>query len=452
MQKSGLFEKYDVAGPRYTSYPPVPFWRDMPTPEVWLKNISEDSALSERERVGVGVYVHIPFCESLCFYCGCNNFITHDRDKSTEYVSVVLKELEMYRSQAFRRQPLSIQCLHLGGGTPTYLKPEDLDRLVSTILSNFKMTPDFEFSVEVDPRRTTIDHLKVLRSRGCNRLSLGVQDFAETVQKKINRVQPFNDVRAFVEAARGVGFVEINFDLIYGLPLQTEETVRDTFEKVVSLRPGRIAFYSYAHVPSMRPAQAKLEADLPSSSEKRKLFELGRALLLDAGYVEIGMDHFALPTDTLAKSADQKSLHRNFMGYTNQKNIPLIGLGVSAISESREFYMQNEKDLAKYMQVVSAGHLPLMRGHQISRADHEIKDIILGLLTKYEHTFVGDLQLKIFDESDRQIKDLVSDGLITCDKKSVVVTTLGRAFIRNICMVFDPKLKESQATQFSKTV
>ncbi len=451
MSLSDLFEKYDSSGPRYTSYPPIPFWKDTPLQSEWLDNFKSGCVESNKGNVGIGIYMHIPFCRSLCLYCGCNNFITKDMLLADEYVDVVLREFEIYRSQGLPASTVA-QCLHLGGGTPTYLLPIQLEKLLVPILDEVKKTETFEFSVEVDPRRTTYEHLKLLKELGCTRLSLGIQDFNPEVQKKINRIQPFEDVQHFMELVDNLGFKDINFDLIYGLPLQATETLEDTFDKVLVLNPSRIAFYSYAHVPWMRPAQAKLEPYLPSAQEKRKLFECGRALLLKNNYLEIGMDHFARPTDLLSKAIAEKTLHRNFMGYTDQKNIPLLPLGVSAIGETQDFYIQNEKDLKKYMDTVSQGRLPIVRGHRISKSDRETKGMILDLLTKFEHRFPDDSRSDLLKIKTDALSEFVTDGLVSYDDRTLRVSDLGRAFIRNICMALDPLIQAEAERKYSKTI
>ena len=314
---SELLKKYDVAGPRYTSYPTILYWDTEPTVGRWLESTRESLRLAELSGTGAAIYVHVPFCQSLCTYCGCNSRITCSTSVGKAYVRSVLKEWELYRQQLGRSAPIPLSELHLGGGTPTFLSPGELDELISGILEHVKQTPDAEFSIESDPRVTHPDHLAVLRRLGFRRLSLGIQDFDPRVQEAVNRIQSEQQVRMVTEHARALGFNSINYDLIYGLPFQNLNSVEQTVEAVIRLKPERIAFYAYAHVPWVKPGQRHFtEDDLPSGEEKRNLYEFGRTMLEQAGYIEIGMDHFALKRDSLWKASVAGTLHRNFMGYT----------------------------------------------------------------------------------------------------------------------------------------
>src|SRR5918912_2423113 len=312
-----LLHKYDVGGPGDMSYPTVPYWDKTPTADEWVASVGRALDETEREGSGAAVYVHIPFCRSLCTYCGCNSRITQNKSVGLPYVRTVLKEWELYRRLLGRERPVPLSEMHFGGGTPTFLSPEELDELVGGILANVESTADAEFSVESDPRVTTREQLRTLARVGFRRLSLGIQDFDPVVQRAVNRVQTEEQVRAVTEEARAEGYTSINYDLIYGLPFQTRASVERTIAVVRRHRPDRIAFYAYAHVPWFKPGQRHFtEDDLPRGDEKRALYELGRAMLEEAGYEEIGMDHFALPSDSLCEAAREKTLHRNFMGYT----------------------------------------------------------------------------------------------------------------------------------------
>ena len=338
-----LLNKYNVAGPRYTSYPTVPYWTDTPSTKLWVDSLKVALRDAEQESVGAALYIHIPFCRSLCTYCGCNNRITRKKDIAGPYIEAVLNEYQLYLKQ-LQRERIPVSEIHLGGGTPTFLTPEELETLINGIREHAEILPDAEFSIEADPRVTTREHLKALQSLGFTRLSLGIQDFDPRVQKIVNRLQSVEMVDELTRQARELGFTSINYDLIYGLPLQTQGSVRDTILAVRELRPDRISFYSYAHVPWIKPAHRRFtEDDLPVGEEKRALYELGRNLLEECGYREIGMDHFALESDALWKASQQKTLHRNFMGYISRHVRPLIGLGVSSIGDSWSVFAQNEK-------------------------------------------------------------------------------------------------------------
>ncbi|HKG12780.1 MAG TPA: oxygen-independent coproporphyrinogen III oxidase, partial [Pyrinomonadaceae bacterium] len=380
-----LLKKYDVPGPRYTSYPTILHWETTPTAEEWIESVGH--GLDETERLGEGaaVYVHIPFCRSLCTYCGCNSRITQSRTVGDPYVNAILKEWELYLTALDRKNPIPLAEMHLGGGTPTFLSPAELERMIGGILRGVRRTTDSEFSVESDPRVTTRGHLDTLARLGFTRLSLGVQDFDPRVQQAVNRIQSEEQVRAVTEDARAAGFTSVNYDLIYGLPFQTRASVAQTVEVVRRHRPDRIAFYAYAHVPWFKPGQRHFtEADLPRGDEKRALYELGRAMLEEAGYEEIGMDHFALPTDSLAEAARVGGLHRNFMGYTSRHVAPLFGLGVSSIGDSWTAFAQNEKVVEKYAERVRKGELPIFRGHVLDEEDLVLRRHILNLMTRFE--------------------------------------------------------------------
>ena len=341
-----LLKKYDIPAPRYTSYPTVPYWTDSPSSEDWMASLEKTfSSDFSKASVPWSLYVHIPFCETLCTFCGCNTSITKNHDVEEEYIENLLTEWDLYKERLsdFCTQPLLH--FHYGGGTPTFLSPENLKKLTEGLLKDVTLdSKTFEGSIEVDPRRTSFAHLKSVFGLGFKRISLGVQDFNEKVQILVNRVQPFSLVKHVTEEAREVGYESVNFDLIYGLPKQDLDCMKKTIEKTIELKPERIALYSLAFVPWIKPQQRRFkESDLPQGFQKRQLYEFSRKALLGAGYLEIGMDHFALPEDGLSKAKENLTLHRNFMGYTPFRTQILLGLGVSAISESPFCFHQNQK-------------------------------------------------------------------------------------------------------------
>lgn len=460
MISAELLRKYNVPGPRYTSYPTVPYWETNPTPEQWVESVAQGLVENEKHGIGAAIYVHVPFCKALCTYCGCNTRITRNSAVGAPYVDVVLKELGLYLDRLGRGasvgKPLLLSELHLGGGTPTFLSPEELERLVSGILKETRATIDHEYSIEADPRVTTSAHLTTLARLGFRRLSLGIQDFDPTVQEAVNREQSVEQVQEVTEAARQAGFTSINYDLIYGLPFQKRESIERTIDSVRMLRPDRIAFYAYAHVPWIKPGQRRFtENDLPSGEEKRALYELGRSMLESAGYREVGMDHFALETDSLWTAAQAGSLHRNFMGYTSRQVAPLIGLGVSSIGDSWSAFAQNEKLLETYQDRVQKGEIPLLRGHVLDAEDQILRRHILNLMTRFETSWADEGSCTPYLEGvSERLQEFSRDGLVKLGSKSCQVLPEGRAFLRNICMAFDARLvRKAPATQlFSKTI
>ena len=362
-----LFEKYDVPAPRYTSYPTVPYWETSPTADQWSENLR---SILTQDGKSLSLYIHIPYCETLCTFCGCNTVITKDHKKEDPYVQAVLSEWQNYLRKVPAIKKTLLKHLHLGGGTPTFLSSEKLENLLKPILEEVTLDPHFEGSIEVDPRRTTVEQLKTLRKLGFNRISLGVQDFNPEVQRLINRIQPYDITAGITNAARSLGFQSVNFDLIYGLAKQTQESMIDCIAKTIELRPDRIALYSFALVPWIKPAQRLFkDEDLPQGEAKRELYEVSRDALLKAGYIEIGMDHFALPNEALSKSLQNSTLHRNFMGYTDHKTDVLLGLGVSSISETSDMFHQNEKVLPTYQQLIEKDQIPTFRGHVLTSND-----------------------------------------------------------------------------------
>jgi oxygen-independent coproporphyrinogen-3 oxidase len=444
-----LFAKYDVPAPRYTSYPTVPFWSESPTTGQWIEQLA--SACSD-ETTAWSLYLHLPFCESLCTFCACNTVITRDHRREENYIDLLLKEWGMYleRVPALRERPL--RQLHLGGGTPTFFSTANLRRVLETILADtHSNTGELAASLEVDPRHTTRDQLSALRSLGFTRISLGVQDFDPEVQRLVNREQPYEITKGVTDTARELGYSSVNYDLIYGLPRQTPESFRKTVTQTIGLRPDRIALYSFALVPWIKPAQRSYsDDDLPRAGEKRALYELSREMFAAAGYVEIGMDHFALPNDSLAAAQQGGSLHRNFMGYAEARTRVLLGLGVSAISESPTCFHQNEKAFPVYERRLQHGELPTFRGHLLDEEDRGLREQILTFMTRFE----VDLRPDQFADAKVFLASLLEDGLIELADHRLTLTEGGRPFLRNACMFFDYRLRRRQpeARTFSQAL
>ena len=439
-QQSARLAKYDVAGPRYTSYPTVPYWEDTPSEPQWLARVGAALAASQAEDHGASIYVHVPFCRALCTFCGCNTRVTRTHAIIMPYVQAVLTEYALYREHLGVERP-EIGEFHLGGGTPTFLDPGELGELVGGILAASRPRPGAVYSIEVDPRVTTAEQLGLLAQHGFRRISLGVQDFDPTVQHIVNRVQSVSQVRTVTEQARTLGFDSVNFDLIYGLPLQTLASIELTMTEVCALRPDRIALYGYAHVPWIKPGQRRFtEIDLPEGLAKRALYERGRERLEQAGYREIGLDHFALPTDSLWQAARGGTMHRNFMGYTDAFTRPLLGLGVSAIGDAGDAYVQNEKDLQHYHERIARGELPIHRGHQLDAEDQVLRRHILNLMTRLQTRWSGVDYTPFLEDVHARLAEFAADGLVELEAQGCRVTEAGRGFLRNICMAFDARL------------
>ena len=454
MTLENLIKKYDLPVPRYTSYPTVPFWDlEKFNNQKWIKAVARAFNESNAEK-GISLYIHLPYCESLCTYCGCNKRITKNHLVEEKYVETVLREWHIYLGR-FKQRPV-IRELHLGGGTPTFFSPQNLSNLITRLLADCDLHPKHEFSFEGHPNNTTLEHMKVLFELGFKRMSLGIQDFDEKVQATINRIQPFDCVKEVTENARKIGYKSINFDLIYGLPHQTRASIEKTMDLIKLLRPDRIAFYSYAHVPWKSPGQRGYSSgDLPGNVEKRGLYELGKAKLTAFGYYDIGMDHFSLPEDDLYKAAKNKALHRNFMGYTICNTDLLIGLGASSISDAKYAYAQNAKKVETYQEIISTDALATFKGHFLSDTDLSIKNFLLGILCKeeaeWDHLVFKSLTSKAFTD----LKTMKNEGLLLTFPHGIKITPLGKAFIRNICAVFDKKLQDvntSSSELFSKAI
>lgn len=452
---NSLVQKYNVAGPRYTSYPTVPYWDEATfSMEKWKTSLAKSFRESNASE-GISLYIHLPFCESLCTFCGCNKRITKRHDVEAPYIKALLKEWQLYR-EILNDRP-KIKELHLGGGTPTFFSSENLELLIKGILKDADLDKNYVFSFEGHPNNTTRKHLETLFDLGFTRVSFGVQDYNDTVQKAIHRVQPFEHVKRVTETARAVGFTSVGHDIIFGLPFQTEAHVANTIALTKSLRPDRIAFYSYAHVPWIKGNGQRgfKDADLPAAESKRAQYEIGKRLLSDAGYHEIGMDHFALKTDSLYEAMDHKILHRNFMGYTASKTQTMIGLGVSSISDSWYGFAQNVKTIEAYYEMLELNIVPVFRGHILNETDLIIRRHILNLMCHFETSWKDPmLYLEQLNDIGLKLDEMESDGLVTIDKNGIQVTKDGQPFVRNVCMAFDLLLQQHQpkAKLFSMTV
>lgn len=450
-----LIQKYNIAGPRYTSYPTVPYWdKEGISIENWKKTAKK--AFNESNSTeGISIYIHLPFCENLCTFCGCHKRITKQHSVEEPYLTSVLKEWDLY-CDLFEDTP-RIKELHLGGGTPTFFSSENLKTLINGIMAKAEKTENFEFSYEGHPNHTTKEQLQTLYDLGFHRNSFGVQDYDPKVQKTINRVQPFENVKQVTEWSREIGYNSISHDIIFGLPHQTKESIIDTINKTKSLKPDRIAFYSYAHVPWIKGTGQRGydEKDLPKDEEKRELYEIGKKMLHDLGYVEIGMDHFALKTDSLHKAMASKTLHRNFMGYTAGKTKLMVGLGMSSISDSWYSFAQNVKTVEEYQNIVNQGEIPIFRGHLLSNEDLIIREHILNMMCHLETNWKDKkLQFSSLENSLKRLEELEKDGLVKILKNGLSIPEKGRPFVRNICMAFDLRLIANKPTTqvFSSTV
>ena len=434
METINLLKKYNIAAPRYTSYPTVPYWdTDDFTQEKYISSLKKSYLKNKSE--GISVYIHLPFCENLCTYCGCNTRITKNHGVEIPYIQAVIKEWEMY-CNVLGEQP-KIKELHLGGGTPTFFSATNLQTLLTAIIGPTQMAEEIECSFEGHPDNTTIEHLDILYQFGFKRVSLGIQDFDPKVQLMINRFQTVEQVLEITEAAREIGYQSVNFDLIYGLPFQNLNGLAETIKSVIQLNPDRIAFYSYAHVPWMRPGQRRYtEADIPKDNEKFALYQLGRQMLLEAGYQEIGMDHFALKSDSLYKASETSQLHRNFMGYTHQYTEILIGLGVSSISDCGTAFAQNKKTVENYLKDINEDKFAIEKGHILTDMDKFISQHILNLMCKNSTQFENEIPFEI----KQRLLPILEDKLIEIIGAEVKVTTLGKSFLRNISMAFDERL------------
>ena len=453
-----LLTRFDVPGPRYTSYP---------TADRFVEAFGEADylqALDQRKNSAIGkatplsLYVHIPFCESLCYYCACNKIITKHKDRAATYLRYLTREVELHTAHLGMGQ--SVSQLHLGGGTPTFLSDGELRELMQMLRRHFEFVPGGEYSVEVDPRTVDEQRLAVLAELGFNRLSFGVQDFDPAVQKAVHRVQPAQQVFDLVAAARRLGFESVNVDLIYGLPLQTPESFERTLAQVNELRPDRIALYAYAHLPERFKPQRRIHAaELPSGGAKVAMLSRSLDAFTEAGYVYIGMDHFALPDDALAVAKRQGRLHRNFQGYSTQADCDLIALGVSSIGRVGATFSQNAKTMEEYCDLLDQGHLPVVRGLALTRDDLIRRAVIMALMCQGQLQFESinlawlvDFR-KYFAAELAQLEDMQAQGLVQLSEAGIQVTGMGWFFVRGVAMVFDRYLQaDRNRTRFSKII
>ena len=454
MEKS-IIEKYNIPGPRYTSYPTVPFWKnDSLNIKEWFSTIDANFSFFKSQEISL--YIHLPYCESLCTFCGCHKRITKNHAVETPYINAVLKEWELYKLN-LPYSPI-IRELHLGGGTPTFFGPDELIRLVQNIFQAEKVDSNFiDLSFEAHPNNTTNEHLNKLYKFGFRRLSLGIQEYSSVVQQAINRIQSFERVKSVHNYARKIGYKSISHDLVFGLPKQKISDIIDTVTKTLTLKPDRISLYSYAHVPWVKGIGQRGfdDSDLPKNEEKRKLYEKAKEMLEEHGYKEIGMDHFALEHDDLSIAFDNKSLHRNFMGYTTQNTNLLIGLGMSAISDSWFGFAQNDKSIEGYLKQIDNNEIPIIKGHLLSNLDVEIRTYILDLMCQFQTTLDENSKFVVIHEKIKErLKGMVIDGLATINNAVITLTPEGIPFVRNCCMAFDQDLdlEKNLERMFSKTI
>jgi oxygen-independent coproporphyrinogen-3 oxidase len=451
---TALLEKYSKPGPRYTSYPTAPYFHTGFTEADWLQELHD----SQDPARGLSLYAHIPFCDTLCYYCGCNMVATGHYEKAEDYLQHI--ELEFERVAQLTDPRRQVKQLHWGGGTPTYLKPDDIRRLMGMIKSRFNIAADAEMGCEADPRELTREHLAALRDVGFNRLSLGVQDLDEKVQIAVNRVQPEAMIAQVYGWARELGFQSINMDLIVGLPHQNVTSFASTLDRVLAWGPDRFAIFAYAHVPWMKKHQKLIvEADLPSFATRLDLQQLIHERLAAAGYLNIGMDHYARETDEMVIAQRNKTLWRNFQGYTTHKHCDIYAFGASSISQTPDVYMQNEKKIGRYQDLLKAGHLPVERGLRISQDDRVRREAITRLMCDLGldlDAFGREWQVEpqtYFADALAELPPLAEDGLIELSPGKIRVTDTGRLFLRNIAMCFDPYLKQQSSDQprYSRT-
>ena len=453
--KNSLIQKYNVPGPRYTSYPTVPYWNENDfTYQLWIESLQKSFAESN-QKDGISLYIHLPFCESMCTFCGCNKRITKNHDVENPYIEAVIKEWSLY-CKLLNERPI-IKEIHLGGGTPTFFSPKNLEDLINGIFSYADKAKEHEFSFEGHPNNTTYEHLQKLYNLGFRRVSYGVQDYSKKVQKAIHREQSFHNVAKVTFWAKEIGYTSISHDLVFGLPFQEVEDIIDTIEKTNSLQPDRLAFYSYAHVHWIKGNGQRGFSDenVPKDAQKRKLYEIGKELLYKNEYHEIGMDHFALKSDHLYTAFKDGKLHRNFMGYSASKTQLMIGLGVSSISDSWYSFAQNVKSIEDYYQLLEWDKLPVVKGHILTQEDLIIRKHILNLMCKFETTWSEESDyFKEIPEILVQLKEMENDGLLTIENEKINVTEAGKAFVRNICMAFDLHLKRKapETSLFSMTI
>ncbi|MEY3627565.1 MAG: hypothetical protein RL163_2064 [Pseudomonadota bacterium] len=453
-----LLQRYDVPGPRYTSYPTADRFVEAFGEQDYLQALEQRRQGVASRRLPLSLYVHLPFCASLCYYCACNKIITKHHDKALTYLDYLEREVALHVDHMGTGHAVSQ--LHLGGGSPTFLNDQDLERLLAMLRESFNVVPGGETSIEIDPRTVTRARLQHVHRLGFNRLSFGVQDFEPAVQVAVHRIQPAWQVFDLVAASREIGFESVNVDLIYGLPRQSQETFARTLQQVCQLRPDRIALYAYAHLPERFKPQRRIDAQhLPSTADKVGMLSDALAVLMDAGYVYVGMDHFALPDDALAVAKRQGRLHRNFQGYSTQPDGDLIALGVSSIGRVGATYSQNAKTLDDYYDLLDQGRFPVVRGLALSRDDIVRRSIIMALMCQgavlFESIELAHLvQFKsAFAAELERLEPLQSQGLVVVDDAGIQVTEMGWFFVRGIAMVFDRYLQaDRDRARFSKII
>lgn len=449
-----LINKYNVAGPRYTSYPTVPHWNQNGF-DVKSWEASVIKSFNENNGNEISLYIHLPYCENLCTFCGCHKHITKQHSVEEPYIQTILKEWQLYLA-LLPKKPI-LKELHLGGGTPTFFHPKQLTLLITEVLETVVKHQNLELSIEGHPNNTSEEHLITLYNIGFRRVSFGVQDYDEKVQKAINRIQPFEQVQKSHSCARHIGFASISHDLVYGLPFQTPAAMANTIKLTCSMRPDRISLYGYAHVPWIKGVGQRgfNETDIPSGNEKRMLYELAKEKLVEAGYVEIGMDHFALQSDNLFQAQQAGNLHRNFMGYTTNKTQILIGLGMSAISDSKYMFSQNEKSVKAYFKQIESGNIAGLKGHKLNSLDLEIRQYILDIMCRFKTKLPVNFYSTAYGKQVlANLDELVMDNIVSIDGSELTVTELGKVFVRNVCMCFDDYLNSYETTQkvFSSTI
>lgn len=449
-----LISKYNQAGPRYTSYPTVPYWDNSSfSTDSYLKELK--LTFQKSRSLGISIYIHLPFCESLCTFCACHKHITKRHEVEDSYIDAVLQEWKLYVD--FLEEVPCIKEMHLGGGTPTFFSSENLKRLINGILSMSSLASTHELSFEAHPNNSTKEQLHTLFDLGFRRLSFGIQDYGEKVQKAINRIQSFEQVEKVSNWSKEIGYTSLSHDLVFGLPFQTLENIKDSIKKTAALLPDRISLYSYAHVPWIKGVGQRGfdEKDLPKADEKRILYETAKSAFKDLGYEEIGMDHFALKTDSLYQSTIEKTLHRNFMGYTTNKTQLMIGLGMSSIGDSWGGFAQNIKNVKEYEECVNAGQFPFFRGHILSEEDKVIRKHILNIMCHFETSWVeSEMRFEGLENTISHLQEMVNDGLITVSNNKLIVVEKGIPFVRNVCMAFDLHLLRNQPEKavFSMTI
>ncbi|NIO00782.1 MAG: oxygen-independent coproporphyrinogen III oxidase [Candidatus Latescibacteria bacterium] len=452
-----LLKKYSRSGPRYTSYPTAPYFHEGIGPQQYVDHIKDNDRLKSDQ--DISLYFHLPFCDTLCYFCGCNMLVTHHRERIEEYVEYLIKEIELIRPLI--SQGRKVAQLHWGGGTPSYLPPDQIRRLGNAVRNRFDFTDGAEVGVEIDPRGLTRDHMAALSEVGFNRCSMGIQDFDPKVQESVNRVQPEDITKQTIDWARELGFQSVNVDLMYGLPFQSVEKFSVTLDKIIRFDPDRLAVFNYAHLPKMIKHQKLIRDEtLPSPEVKLQLLKLSIERLTDNGYVYIGMDHFAKPDDELTVAMREGTLYRNFQGYSTNAGLDLFALGMSSISLLPKLYVQNYKKLKEYYQKLDEGQLPIMRGYELSGDDRLRREVIMELMCNFrlvkariEKKYNIDFD-SYFENALESLKPFRNDDLVILENGTILVTDQGRLLIRNIAMNFDAYLEDeaSEGPQYSKTV